>query len=83
MSHHALQVITDDPGSYRWVLLAPTEDWDRFDAHSSAECDFDTYEDALNAGTLALAAADGESYENEAADPVGDADCAAAVAPLG
>ena len=35
-----------------------------------AECDFSNYADALNAGTLALAKADGESYENEAADPV-------------
>lgn len=30
---------------------------------------------ALNGGSLAPAEADGELYENEAADPVGDADC--------
>ena len=83
MPRHALQVISDDPGNYRWVLLAPTEDALEFEAHSAADCAFDNYESALNAGTLALAKADGEAYENEAADPVGDADCAAAVAPLG
>ena len=58
MPRHAVRVISDDPGTYRWVVLAPTEDWDRFVAHSSCECDFDSYEAALNAGTLALAKAD-------------------------
>ena len=75
MKRHALQVISDDEG-FRWVLLAPTDDALIFDPHSAAGCDFDDYEAALNAGTLALAAADEQPYENEAADPVGDADCA-------
>ena len=78
MKRHALQVISDDPGNFRWVLLAPTDDWNVFGEHSAADCDFDTYEAALNAGALALAAADVQPYENEAADPVGDADCALA-----
>ncbi|MCZ2498122.1 hypothetical protein GN316_15260 [Xylophilus sp. Kf1] len=81
MPSHSLQIISDDPGNFRWVLLAPTEDWDRFVEHSAAGCDFDTYEAALNAGTLALAAADEQPYENEAADPVGDADCGIADTP--
>ena len=71
MQHHSLQVMTDGTGGYRWTILAPTEDWNVFTQHSAAEEDFETYEAALNAGTLALAAADGEPYENEAADPVG------------
>lgn len=44
--------------------------------HNSAELDFADYSSALNAGTLALAAADEQPYENEAADPVNDAGCA-------
>jgi len=76
MKRHALQVISDGPGNFRWVLLASIADWNVFREHSATACYFDTYESALNAGTLALAAADQEPYENEAADPVGDADCA-------
>lgn len=41
----------------------------------TAECEFEDWAAALDAGTLALAAAEGQAYENEAADPVGDADC--------
>lgn len=75
MLSHAPQVIADDPGHFRWMPLAPGADTLTFEAHSHAECEFDSYEAALNAGTLALAAADEQPYENEAADPVGDADC--------
>jgi hypothetical protein len=71
---YALQVLTDDPGSFRWVLTEV--DGNQTSDHSAAECDFDTYADALNAGTVTLAAVDGQPYENEAIDPVGDADCA-------
>lgn len=74
MSIYSLNVSQEEPGAYRWVLVEI--DGETVAPHSHAECHFDSYETALNAGTLALAAADGEEYENEAADPVGDADCA-------
>ncbi|WPB58664.1 hypothetical protein [Xylophilus sp. GOD-11R] len=77
MKRHALQILSDDPGTYRWVVMEPTDDALAFEPHSHAECDYPDYESALNAGTLALAAADGEAYENEAADPVGEGDCGA------
>jgi hypothetical protein len=70
---HALQILSDERGTFRWTVV--TVDGDRVSCHSAAECDFASYADALNAGTLALAKADGQPYENEAADPVGDADC--------
>jgi len=75
MKRHALQVISDDEGAFRWQLLEPTEGALAFQPHSHSECRFDDYEAALNAGTLALAAADEQPYENEAADPD---DCGAA-----
>ena len=40
---HALQVITDGDGNWRWVLLGPTDDPLIFEEHSAAECDFDTW----------------------------------------
>lgn len=72
MKRHALQVVSEEPSSFRWQLLAPTEEALKFEAHSHSECSFADYAAALNAGTLALAAADEQSYENEAADPVGE-----------
>ncbi len=81
MPSFALQIIIDpdDGQGYRWVVLEQdTDDAFAFRPHSSAECDFDEWASALDAGTLALAAAEGQPYENEAADPVGDADCSAA-----
>lgn len=75
---YALQVITDpdDTNSYRWVVLAQEpDDIGRFREHSASDCDFTDWAAALDAGTLALAAAEGRPYENEAADPVGNADC--------
>jgi len=70
---HALQIQSDGPRAWRWRL--ETFDRDTVRTHALAECAFDTYADAMNAGTLALSRADGQPYENEAADPVGDADC--------
>ena len=78
MKRHALQVVSDDSGNFRWMLLAPTPDWNVFDEHSAADYDFETYYEALNAGMVALTAADEQPFENEATDPVGDADCAEA-----
>lgn len=81
MPSYSLQVLLDpdDSNSYRWVVLEQDpQDSFTFKPHSAAECDFDTWAAALNAGTLALAAAEGQPYENEAADPVGDADCSGA-----
>lgn len=75
---YALQVITDpdDTNSYRWVVLEQEPDnVGRFREHSASDCDFTDWAAALDAGTLALAAAEGRPYENEAADPVGDPDC--------
>lgn len=75
---YALQIIEDpdDAKSYRWVVLAQApDDAGTFREHSASECEFNDWGAALDAGTLALAAAEGQAYENEAADPVGDADC--------
>lgn len=81
MPSHCLQVIPDpdDENSFRWVILeqVPNEAL-VFTPHSAAECEFDSWAAALDAGTLALAKAEGMPYENEAADPVGDADCSKA-----
>ncbi|MBV7541994.1 hypothetical protein [Acidovorax sp. sic0104] len=73
-----LQIIADPDhdGSFRWVLLELVENEALlFKPHSAADCDFQSWESALNAGTIALAHAEGQVYENEAADPVGDASC--------
>ena len=74
MERYALEVISYEPGTYRWSILEPVDGLE-FQAHSEAECDFRTYADALNAGTLALAKLEGKPCENEAADPVGNTDC--------
>lgn len=79
--NYALHIVEEEPDTYRWVLLEI--DGENLIPNTHSDCEYGTYADALNAGTLALAAADGQPYENEAADPVGDADCAAAVEPLG
>ena len=76
----ALKVVRDDEHyeQFRWLLLVDDEEArGRHHVHEMSDCAFDTWADALNAGTVALARAEGQSYENEAADPVGDADCAA------
>lgn len=69
---HALQVITDGDGNWRWVLLGPTDNPLVFEEHSAAECDFDTYDAAAHDGLVALGAADGQPVEDERADPVGE-----------
>ncbi len=77
---YALQVIADpdDSNSYRWVVLEQAgNDAGKFREHSASDCEFSEWSAALDAGTLALAAAEGQPYENEAADPVDDADCSA------
>ena len=48
---HALQVITDGDGNWRWVLLGPTDNPLVFEEHSAAECDFDTYDAAAHDGS--------------------------------
>ena len=80
---HALQVFHDDEdGQYHWAVLEERgEDSGVFSPLSAGETGFATYADALNAGAVALAAVAGEPYENEAADPVGDATGAASRAP--
>lgn len=78
---YALQILEDpdDANSYRWVVLAQAQDdAGTFREHTASECEFSEWGAALDAGTLALAAAEGQPYENEAADPVGDADCSGA-----
>jgi hypothetical protein len=70
MPIYSLSVTSADPYEYRWVIV--TLDAPKFEEHSIADCDYDSYEAALNAGTLELARLDNEPYENEAADPVGD-----------
>lgn len=79
MPSHCLQIIADPDHeeTFRWVVLEQEpHDAYIFKPHSASECDFDSWAAALDAGTLAFAAAEGQPYENEAADPVGDADCA-------
>lgn len=78
MPSFALQILTDpdEPSTFSWVVLEQDpEDAFTFRPHSAADCEFEDWAAALDAGTLALAAAEGQAYENEAADPVGDADC--------
>lgn len=70
---YSLQVLPDNDGgkTFRWVILKQDEhEALLFEEHSFAEEDFDRWADALNAGTVALARAEGQPYENEAADPV-------------
>ncbi len=81
---YALQVLVDPDhdGKFRWLVMEEgPAGAGHFIPHSAGDCGFDSYEAALNAGTLALAAADRQPYENEAADPVGDAGCATPAPP--
>ncbi|CAN7751883.1 hypothetical protein LJR066_006709 [Acidovorax sp. LjRoot66] len=78
MASYCLQIIPDpdQDETFRWIVLEQEANEALvFKPHSASECDFDSWASALDAGTLALAAAEGQPYENEAADPVGDADC--------
>ncbi|MCZ2496452.1 hypothetical protein GN316_06765 [Xylophilus sp. Kf1] len=74
MPHHALQIISDDAGNFRWILLTPTDNALVFEAFQAADYDFSTYQAALDAGAVALSAADGEHYRNEAAIPMDSPD---------
>lgn len=81
MTSHCLQIIADpdNEDAFRWIVLEQElNEALVFKPHSESQCDFDSWAAALDAGTLALAAAEGRQYENEAADPVGDADCSGA-----
>lgn len=85
MSEYALQVVRDDEhhDRWRWVIHEITNECPFTGVpHEAAECDFAEWGDALNAGTIALAKVEGQPYENEASDPVGDADCAAPASDL-
>lgn len=78
MPSHCLQIIPDPDNeqAFRWIVLEQEQNEALvFRPHSASNCDFDSWGAALDAGTLALAKAEGQAYENEAADPVGDADC--------
>lgn len=78
MPSHCLQIIpdSDNEQAFRWIVLEQEQNEALvFRPHSASECDFESWGAALDAGTLALAKAEGQAYENEAADPVGDADC--------
>ena len=66
MTLHALMVVADEPGTYHWVIL--NVDGQKLEAASASSGEFVAYADALNAGTLALAAADGHTSEKEEAD---------------
>jgi hypothetical protein len=85
MPEYALQVVPDDEhhDRFRWLLLEEVDENPlSYIAYEGSDCDFKTWGDALNAGTLALARACGHGeYENEAADPVGDTDCAQPIGP--
>jgi hypothetical protein len=70
---YALQVFVDPDrdGKFRWLVMeVRPAGAGHFIPHSAGDCGLDSYEAALNAGTLALAAADRQPYENEATDPV-------------
>ena len=58
MKSHALQIITDDQGSFRWQLLQPGMVALTFEPHSHSENVFPDYRSALEAGNAALAGAD-------------------------
>lgn len=78
MPSFCLQIIhdPDHTETFRWTILEQElNEALVFKPHSESECDFDSWAAALDAGTLALAHAEGQAYENEAADPVGDAAC--------
>lgn len=74
MQGHLLQILSDRAGLDRWVLHRPIAPA-RHEQVDTADCDYATFADALNAGTIVLARAEDEPYENDAADPVGDANC--------
>jgi hypothetical protein len=79
MAEYALQVIPDAKTSdqFRWLLLELDGRTSSYHASQASDCGFDNWSDALNDGTLALAqATHHDEYENEATDPVGNADCA-------
>lgn len=65
-------VVADEPGTFHWVIL--NVDGQKLDAAGSSSGEFLTYAAALEAGTLALAAADGQAPETDASAPPGTAD---------
>ncbi|WP_295855557.1 hypothetical protein [uncultured Xylophilus sp.] len=65
MVTHALQILRDAAGGYCWGLLSSTETEFTFVQHNASGCSFGTYAEALAAGTLALAQADGEAMDDE------------------
>ena len=67
MKSHALQVITDDQGSFRWQLLQPGTVALTFEPHSHSENVFPDYRSALDAGNAALAGADDQAWRSTGA----------------
>jgi len=57
MNRHALQINRDVHGKFRWVLLDRAPYADAYIEHSAADCDFASHDDALTAGTVAMAMA--------------------------
>lgn len=72
MCDFALQVIRNPDGSWRWRLIE--HDYaDKYVLHSLGDRAFDSFQVALDTGTLALAIVMKQPYENKRAAPLGDA----------
>lgn len=69
MNQYALQIVQGD--GWCWVILQAEPGSLEFTEHSAGECEWDTYQAALDNGAVALAKLDAQPYENERADPVG------------
>ena len=71
MKNFALQVTGSGDGGWCWAILRATDNPLVFEKHSAGECEWESYQAALDNGAVALAKAQGQAYENEGADPVG------------
>ena len=76
---YASHVVEEESDAYRKVIVEIDGETIYPNSHSKDE--YRTCCDALNTGTLALAAAEGQPYENEAADPPGNSDSETDVDP--
>ena len=67
MNQHALMVIADEPGNFRWNILGI--EGGTATPHSQSDRAFHTYESALQAGSVVLAAIDEQPFQIEPAEP--------------
>jgi len=67
MNQHALMVISDEAGAFRWRIFAI--DGEKAASQSESDRSFNTYESALQMGSVALAAIDEQPFQIEPAEP--------------